>query len=173
MTNPNLRINEFINRAQLEIIDKLEERFTSVLNNSIQQLKTFSKLSIDKFDEFLLNKFSIPTNRFIARLINQLSLCFWRLIELIVEFSFYVQQQQSPYDLDQLNILEASLLSHIELLNEYHRQRCDLLSRSSSVLIHEFDEKISADLCRIANEISNKLCLISLPNNTISIAGNT
>ena len=140
MTNPNLRINEFINRAQLEIINKLEERFTC--------LKQFNS-TIENFRYYLLTnltnyyRINFPFQRIVS--LHDLSintLYFWRLIEIIVEFSFHVQeQQQSSYDLDQLNILETSLLSHIELLNEYHGQRCDLLSQSSSVLIHEFDEK--------------------------------
>ena len=41
MNNLILNINEFINRADLEITDKIQERFELILNESIQQLKSF------------------------------------------------------------------------------------------------------------------------------------
>src|SRR5689334_21776419 len=126
----NNTILQFISRAELEIIDKIEERFISLINNSIQQLKNFPNLS---FEKFLSNKFSIQTNSFLVRLINELSFYFWRLIEIIIEFSYYIQQQQkSTNDLNQLNTIQILLLSYIDLLNDFHQQRCHLLSQSSN-----------------------------------------
>lgn len=149
MSNLILRINEFINRAELEIIENIEERFSFILNDSIQQLKSFPNLSEENIDELLSKKFSIQTNRLIVRLINKLSFCFWRLVEIIIEYSY----QKSSNNLCQLNTIENLLLSHIDLFNEYHQRR----AQSSSDTIIQFDQDIYNQLCRIANEICNIL----------------
>jgi hypothetical protein len=162
MSDLILRINEFINRAELEIIEKIEQRFSTILNDSIQQLKLFPNLSI--------NKFSTQTNRLIVQLINELSFCFWRLIEIIMEYSYYIQQQ-SPNNLHQLNTMENLLLSHIDLLNQFHQRHADLISQSSSNSSIEYDQEIYNELSRIANEVCHQLSTISLPNYTIGIIG--
>jgi hypothetical protein len=149
MSNLILRINEFINRAELEIIENIEEHFSFILNDSIQQLKSFPNLSEENIDELLSKKFSIQTNRLIVRLINKLSFCFWRLVEIIIEYSY----QKSSNNLCQLNTIENLLLSHIDLFNEYHQRR----AQSSSDTIIQFDQDIYNQLCRIANEICNIL----------------
>jgi len=156
----NNTILQFINRAELEIIDQIEQRFSSIINDSIQQLKNFSNLSIEKF--------STQTNSLLVQKINELSFYFWRLIEILIDYSYYIQQkQQSTNDLNKLNHIQTLLLSHIDFLNEYHQQRSQL----SSNLIIEFDKKISNQLSHIANEISNQLNTIFLPNDTTSIIG--
>lgn len=144
MTN----INEFLNRIELKIIEKIEER----VNNSIQQLKIFS------------NK--LDSNQSLVQFINELSFCFWSLIETIIDYSYYIQ----PKSENELNIIETTLLSHIDLLNEFHQRRCDL---STSNSLTEFDKEISKELYRITMDISNQLSTISLPNYTTSIIRNT
>jgi hypothetical protein len=122
------KILQFINRIELEIFDRIEERFILIKNESIEQLKNFP-----------------DTNKSIIRLINELSFYFYRLIEILIEYSYYLQQST--------NNLEKLLLSYIDLLNEFAQQRCHL----SSNLIPEFDKKIYNKLSYMANEISNIL----------------
>jgi len=149
-----------------------EECFISILNDSIQQLKIFSNLSIENFNDLSINKFSIQTNRLLVKFINELSFYFWRLIEIIIEFSYSIQKQSSD-DCYQLNTIQTLLLSYIDLLNQFHQRRCEFLTQSSSDLIIEFDKKISNELSHMANDILNQLSTISLPNYTTGIIGNT
>jgi hypothetical protein len=154
MTN----IKEFLNRTELKIIENIDERFNSILNDSIQQLKIFS------------NKLS--SNQSLVQCINELSFYCWRLVEIIIDYSYYIQQK-SEDDFYKLSLIETTLLSHIDLLNEFFQRRADLLSQSSSNLIIEFDKEIYKELSRIAMELCNQLSTLSLPNYTIGIIGNT
>jgi hypothetical protein len=158
----NNTIFQFINRAELEILDQIEERFISIKNHSIQQLQTFPNFSIEKFSS---NKFSIPTNHFLVQLITELRFYFCRLIEILIDLSYHIQQSKTN-----LNTIQTLLLSYIDILNEYHQQRCHL---SSSNQISEFDQKLSNELSHMANEIINQLNTISLPNDSICIIRDT
>lgn len=167
-----LQINEFINRAELEIIDKIEYRFNLILNDCIQKLKSFSTLCFNNFDDLLSNKLSFQTNRSLTQCINELSHCFWYLIEIMMEFSYYIQQR-SENDLDKLNMIEILLISNIDFLNKFHQRRCDILNQSDSAIKIDFDKRIYQELRSISMEICKKLSEISLPNNTSSIIRNT
>jgi hypothetical protein len=163
-------INELTTRAELEIIQKIEQCYPSVLDDCIQQLKTYWDLSVEIFPYEInpSNKYSIPSNQLLVRLINELSLYFWRLMEINLDLSYYLQS-------DELTTIETSLLSSIISLNEYNQQRCDLLSQSSSDIITNFDKEMCNKLHTMALEtinISESLKrLIVLPNDTTGIIG--
>lgn len=173
MANTLIRINEFIKRAELEIIYTIEERFSSILNDSLQQLKRFSNLTHERIDPLSSNKFPIQTNRSLVQLISEMLHCFWRLVEVIIEFSYYIKLN-STYDSNQLNNVEISLLSRVDLLNTVHRKRCDFLSQTPSPnLLTDFDQEIFKELDQTNTEIHNLLTTIHLPDYTIGIIRNT